>query len=74
MPAPDDDNGGGGLGKAAIALSIPTMLASGPLVGALLGYLIQRATGWGQWVMPVMILLGAAAGISEAIRLMRRIS
>ncbi len=68
------DGNGSGLGKGILALSIPTLLASGPLAGVLLGWLIRRATGWGEWVMIVMILLGTAAGFREAIRLMRRIS
>jgi ATP synthase protein I len=60
--------------QAGMALVIPMMLASGPLVGYGLGWLLRRWTGWGGWVIPVCIALGFAAGVRETIKIIRRIS
>ena len=58
---------------AGLAMTIPFLMACGPLVGYALGWLIRRATGWGHWVEAVMALIGLAAGIREAIRVIRKL-
>lgn len=60
--------------QLGLALSIPTLLAAGPLVGFGLGWLIRHWTGWGEWVTWVMVLLGIVAGIRETVLVIRRLS
>ena len=57
-----------------MALTIPALMVSGPLVGMGLGWLIQRWTGWGPWIKWVMLGLGLIAGIRETIKVIRKIS
>lgn len=59
--------------QLGLALSIPTLLAAGPLVGYGLAWLIRRWTGWGPWVTMVMVLLGIAAGIREVVQVIKRL-
>jgi len=61
------------LRQASIALSIPTMMAAGPLVGCGLGWAAQRYLNAPEWAMPVCIALGLAAGIRQTIKLIRRL-
>lgn len=60
--------------QAGLALSIPSLLAAGPLAGWLIGWLIQRWTGWGNWVVVVFVFVGLAAGIRESIRVIQKLS
>jgi F0F1-type ATP synthase assembly protein I len=60
--------------QAGVALTIPALLVSGPLVGYGLGWLIRRWTGWGPWVDVLMLLLGLIAGARETIKVIRKIS
>lgn len=60
--------------QIGMAMSIPMMLLSGPLVGYGLGWLIRRMTGWGPWVEAIMVGLGLIAGIREVINVIRKLS
>lgn len=60
--------------QLALAVSIPALLVSGPLVGFGLGWLIRHWTGWGPWVTWVLVLLGTVAGIREVIQVIRKLS
>lgn len=64
--------------QAGLALSIPTMMVSGPIVGFLLGMGINRVFGitppWERWVKVVCLVLGLIAGGRETVRVIRRIS
>lgn len=57
-----------------LALSIPSLLVAGPLVGYGLGMLIQHLTGWGMWVSWLTLTLGIVAGIRETIKVIRKLS
>ncbi|HOR29209.1 MAG TPA: AtpZ/AtpI family protein [Candidatus Sumerlaeota bacterium] len=63
----------GPLGQAGMAFLIPGLLLAGPVSGYLLGLLIQRWTGWGQWVLLLMVALGLITGIRESIRIIRNL-
>lgn len=71
---PGKDKQPGAYTQIGIAMSIPMLLASGPLVGFGLAWLIRRWTGWGAWVTWVMIVLGMVAGIRETIKAIRKLS
>ena len=60
--------------QIGLAMSIPMLLAAGPLVGFGLGWLVRRWTGWGVWVTVVFLLLGMVAGIRETIKVIRKVS
>jgi hypothetical protein len=72
---PDPGSDPGGWSKASLALAIPTLLAAGPLVGLGLAWAIRRLTGFeNRWLTLLCIALGAAAGVREVARVIRRIS
>jgi F0F1-type ATP synthase assembly protein I len=60
--------------QASLALTIPTLLLSGPIVGYLLGLGLQKWLGWHEWIVFVMVLMGLAAGIRETIIVIRKLS
>lgn len=60
--------------QAGLALTIPMILAAGPLAGLLLGWLLQRWFGLGSWIVIVMLVLGLIAGARETIKVIRRLS
>lgn len=64
----------GTLTQLSLALSIPTLLVSGPLVGFGLGWLMRRWFGWPEWVSYLMVLVGLVAGIRETIKVIRRLT
>jgi ATP synthase protein I len=70
----NDDNTPNLAQQLGLALSIPTLLAAGPLVGFGLAWLIRRWTGWGEWVTWLMVILGIIAGIREVVSVIRRLS
>lgn len=72
--SPKNDKPDGNWSQVGLALSIPTLLAAGPLVGLALGWLICRATGWGLWVQWVLMILGMVAGIRETIKVIQKLS
>lgn len=63
-----------GWAAVGMAMTIPMMLLAGALVGYGLGWLVQRWTGWGDWVLAIGIGLGFAAGVRETIKIIRRLS
>lgn len=59
--------------SAGLALVIPGLLASGPFAGYFLGWLIQKWTGWGDWIVFVFVGLGLVAGIRETIKVIKKL-
>mgnify|MGYP006282521129 CR=1 FL=1 len=60
--------------QIGLALSIPSMLLAGPLVGYGIGYLVRQWTGWGEWVTFFFIVLGFVAAVRETIKIIRKLS
>ena len=58
----------------ALGMTIPSALLAGPLVGLGLTWLIRRWTGCGEWVGWILLPMGLAAGVLEAIRVIRKLS
>lgn len=73
-PAPPDKQPDDQWSQVGLALSIPTLMVSGPLVGYFLGVLVQHWTGWGNWVKWTLLVLGAVAGVREVIKVIKRLS
>lgn len=51
-------------------MTIPMMLAVGPLVGYFIGRMLDRVFST-SWIWVVMALVGFAAGVNETIRVIR---
>jgi ATP synthase protein I len=69
-----DPKGRGGLLIGGPALQVGIELVAGVIGGALLGYALDRWLGtWPIWFL-VLFFLGAAAGMLNAYRYIRRIS
>ena len=61
--------------QVGLAMSIPTLMVAGPLVGYLLAKGLERLTGWDYWWLnALLIALGFAAGIRETIKVIRKLS
>lgn len=60
--------------QMGLALSIPGLLLSGPLVGYGLGWLAMRYLGWPAWVAGVGLILGLVSGIRESILVIKKLS
>lgn len=52
----------------ALAVKLSSEFIAGVIVGALLGYLIDRFTGTSPWGMIVFLLLGFCAGVLNVLR------
>ena len=79
VPEPSSDQGPSNQWRqAGLALSIPTLMVSGPLVGYFLGYglvaWLDIGDPWGKVIKVVGLILGVVAGARETIRLIRKIS
>lgn len=61
------------LRTAGLAMAIPGLLAAGPFAGLLLGWLVQKGTGWGDWIVFVFVGLGLIAGIRETIKVIKKL-
>jgi F0F1-type ATP synthase assembly protein I len=59
--------------QASIALTIPMVMAAGPLVGWGLAWAARRWLNAPDWFTPIAIGLGLAAGIRQTIQLIRRL-
>ena len=59
-----------GLRQAGIVMSIPMMLGAGPVIGYVIGYLLDQQFGTG-WLYILMAFVGFAAGVNEAIRVIK---
>jgi len=70
--APDKPKDGA-FGRAGMAMTIPTVMAAGPLAGWLVGHGIRLGTGWGRWVEILFFFLGLIAGARETIRIIRKL-
>ncbi|WP_421853295.1 AtpZ/AtpI family protein [Oricola sp.] len=66
-PEPKDRNAGGATGVAN-ALKLSSEFVAGVLVGAGIGYLLDRIVGTTPWGMIVFLLLGFAAGVLNVLR------
>jgi len=51
---------------------IPTMMGVGPLLGYLLGSLVERRYGYAPWISFGGVILGAVASVRQVILLLRR--
>lgn len=60
--------------QMGLALSIPGLLLSGPLVGYGLGWLAATYLKWPAWVAGVGLVLGLVSGIRESILVIRKLS
>ena len=64
--------------QAGLALTIPTMMAAGPLVGYFIAYMLNLWLDipgpWDGRVKIIGVLLGTAGGIRETIKLIKKIS
>ena len=60
------------LRQISIALTIPMVMAAGPLVGFGLAWAAQRWLGAPGWTKFVGIALGTAAGIRQLMQLLKR--
>jgi F0F1-type ATP synthase assembly protein I len=69
----DDSERGRQIRQASVALTIPMMMAAGPLVGFGLGWAAGRYLGAPGWVTPICIAVGFAAGVRQTIRLIRQL-
>jgi ATP synthase protein I len=72
-PGPSDDAGSGpGMSKNASALArgfrLSTELVAGVLVGAFIGWALDKWLGIAPWGMIVFLLLGFAAGVVNVMR------
>lgn len=57
-----------------MAMTIPAMMAAGPLVGWGLAHLAQRYLGAPEWTTAVGILLGLAAGMRQVMLVIRNLN
>ncbi|WP_431281717.1 AtpZ/AtpI family protein [Humitalea sp. 24SJ18S-53] len=64
-----DGDKGGALGPWGFGLRAGVELVSSLMVGAGLGYLLDRWLGTSPWLLMVMILVGGAAGVMNIYRL-----
>ncbi len=73
MRKDEESERGRQLRQISIAMSIPTVMAAGPLVGWGLGWAAIRYLHAPEWIEPVCMALGFAAGVRETIRIVRRL-
>ena len=64
----------GGMQGMGLALRVAAEFASGVLVGAGLGWLIDRVFGTSPWGMIVLLLLGFAAGVLNVLRAVGKVA
>ena len=71
-PTPE---GGGGSGmshrQTAVAYRVLVDMIAGLLVGAFLGYWLDRWLGWAPWGLVTLLVLGFVAGANNAWRAIR---
>ena len=60
--------------QMSLALTIPMLLLSGPIVGFLIGAGLQRWLGWGDWIKGAMVLFGLLAGARETMQVIRKLT
>jgi len=61
-------NPGGAMKQIALALELPFMLVGPPVVGGVVGYLLDRWLHTKPWVMILLGLCGVAAGLRETLK------
>ena len=61
------------VGKATMAIMIPTTLAASVLVGAFAGNWLDDRFGTGPWLMLLFVVMGSVAGIRQTIQILKRI-
>ena len=61
------------VGKATMALMIPTTLAASVLVGAFVGNWLDDRFGTGPWLMLLFVVMGSVAGIRQTMQILKRI-
>lgn|GEM_PF-238162 len=61
------------VGKATMAIMIPTTLAASVLVGVFVGNWLDTKFGTGPWLMILFIVMGSVAGIRQTKQILKRI-
>jgi len=69
-----DDPNGNQMRSAGMYMMIPALLLASPIVGFVLGVLLCRWTGAGDWLKALMAMLGVAAGANEVARIIKKAS
>lgn len=64
----------GGMQGMGLALRVASEFASGVLVGAGLGWLVDRWLGTSPWGLIVLLLLGFAAGVLNVLRAVGKVA
>ena len=64
----------GGMQGMGLAFRVASEFASGVLVGAGLGWLVDRFLGTSPWGLIVLLLLGFAAGVLNVLRAVGKVS
>jgi F0F1-type ATP synthase assembly protein I len=65
---------GNGLRDLGVAMAIPTLLVSGPLVGYFIGSFLDRKFDWDPWAKVVLMVLGMISSFRECMTMLRRIN
>ena len=60
--------------QMGIAITIPMVLLSGPLVGWFLGSWLDRKLGTEPWFLIILLVLGIVASVKETVRMIKDIS
>lgn len=63
--------------EAGLAMSIPTLMVSGPIVGLAFGWILVRVFApvppWNRVLMVAGLLLGAVSGLRESYKVLKKI-
>jgi ATP synthase protein I len=57
-----------------LAISIPAMMGASAVVGALIGFFLDKWLGTGPWLLLVFLVLGLLTGLRETIVLINRMN
>ena len=79
MPQKSDKKGSSDAWRnASLALTLPTMMAAGPLVGLFLGWGVGKLLGleppWDGRSITIGVICGTVAGIRETVRIIKKLS
>ena len=75
MPEPKPDNQKYKLARQmGLAITIPMVLASGPLIGWFIGTWLDKKLGTTPWIFIILLILGVVASVRETIKIIKEIS
>ena len=57
-----------------LAITIPMVLASGPLIGWFIGTWLDKKLGTTPWIFIILLILGVVASVRETIKIIKEIS